>query len=109
MPISPYIAELRTRVGHDLLLLPAVTAVIRNGGRFLLARELTQRGQELEPVLRALAQSDSRAPLPEDGAAELSVDALLFALRATRNPGVDHRNPTVTTTHREMARNGEKQ
>jgi 8-oxo-dGTP pyrophosphatase MutT (NUDIX family) len=39
MPISPYIAELRTRVRHDLLLLPAVTAVIRNGGRFLLARQ----------------------------------------------------------------------
>ncbi len=28
MPISPYIAKLRTRIGHDLLLLPAVTAII---------------------------------------------------------------------------------
>ena len=28
--------------------------------------ELTERGQELEPVLRALAQWGSRAPLPED-------------------------------------------
>lgn len=38
MPISPYVAALRTRVGPDLLLLPAVTAVIRNGSTFLLAR-----------------------------------------------------------------------
>mgnify|MGYP000084159668 CR=1 FL=1 len=30
---------------------------------------LTERGQELEPVLRALAHWGSRAPLPEDGAA----------------------------------------
>ena len=47
--------------------------------------ELTERGQELEPVLRALAHWGSRAPLPEGGA-ELSVDALLFALRATFDP-----------------------
>lgn len=40
MPISPYVAALRTRVGPDLLLLPAVTAVIRNGPAFLLARHL---------------------------------------------------------------------
>ncbi|MCH1883265.1 helix-turn-helix domain-containing protein [Agrococcus sp. ARC_14] len=50
--------------------------------------ELTERGEELEPVLRALAQWGSRAPLPEDGAAELSVDALLFALRATFDPAL---------------------
>ncbi len=50
--------------------------------------ELTERGQELEPVLRALAHWGSRAPLPEDGAAELSVDALLFALRATFDPAL---------------------
>ena len=50
--------------------------------------ELTERGHELEPVLRALAHWGSRAPLPEDGAAELSVDALLFALRATFDPAL---------------------
>ncbi|MFC4140507.1 MULTISPECIES: NUDIX domain-containing protein [unclassified Microbacterium] len=38
MPVSPYIASLRAHVGHDLLMLPAVTAVIRDGDRFLLAR-----------------------------------------------------------------------
>lgn len=38
MPTSPYVAALRRRVGHDFLLLPAVTAVIRNGPSFLLAR-----------------------------------------------------------------------
>src|SRR5699024_4626449 len=48
--------------------------------------ELTERGQELEPVLLALAHWGSRAPGPEDRATELSVDALLFALRATFDP-----------------------
>jgi 8-oxo-dGTP pyrophosphatase MutT (NUDIX family) len=39
MPISPYLRSLRERVGHDLLLLPAVSAVILDGaGRILLAR-----------------------------------------------------------------------
>ena len=39
MPISPYLRSLRARVGHDLLLLPAVSAVIRDAqGRILLAQ-----------------------------------------------------------------------
>lgn len=37
--MSPYVRSLRSRVGHELLLLPGVTAVIRNGDRFLLARQ----------------------------------------------------------------------
>nr|WP_296063991.1 NUDIX domain-containing protein [uncultured Actinoplanes sp.] len=39
MPISPYIARLRSHIGHDLLLLPSVSAVVRNAaGEILLAR-----------------------------------------------------------------------
>lgn len=39
MPISPYIRSLRERIGQDILLLPAVSAVIRDDdGRILLAR-----------------------------------------------------------------------
>jgi 8-oxo-dGTP diphosphatase len=39
MPISPYIAGLRARVGHDLLMLPGVSAVVRNDrGQVLLGR-----------------------------------------------------------------------
>ncbi|WP_156759758.1 NUDIX domain-containing protein [Microbacterium karelineae] len=39
MPISPYVSSMRERIGHDLLLLPAVSAVIRNeDGQVLLAR-----------------------------------------------------------------------
>lgn len=39
MPISPYIRSLRERIGTDLLLLPAVSAVILDDhGRLLLAR-----------------------------------------------------------------------
>lgn len=43
MPISPYLKSLRERVGTDLLLLPAVSAVIRN---------------DAEEVLLALSQGD---------------------------------------------------
>lgn len=37
--MSPYVRSLRERIGHDLLLLPGVTAVIRDSDRFLLARQ----------------------------------------------------------------------
>ncbi|WP_167133421.1 NUDIX domain-containing protein [Paramicrobacterium chengjingii] len=39
MPISPYVRGLRSQVGHSLLLLPGVTAVIRREDRFLLAKQ----------------------------------------------------------------------
>ena len=39
MPMSPYVRSIRRRIGHDLLLLPGVTAVIRRGDAFLLARQ----------------------------------------------------------------------
>ena len=38
MPRSDYVASVRERIGNDLLMLPGVTAVIRDGERFLLAR-----------------------------------------------------------------------
>ena len=55
MPISPYLSDLRERVGHALLLLPAVTAVIRRDDRFLLCRQAHSRewgllGGGIEPL-----------------------------------------------------------
>lgn len=38
MTVSSYVTRLRSRIGHDLILLPAVTAVIRDGDRYLLAK-----------------------------------------------------------------------
>jgi len=38
MSRSDYVASIRERIGSDLLLLPGVTAVIRDGEQFLLAR-----------------------------------------------------------------------
>jgi 8-oxo-dGTP diphosphatase len=39
MPVSPYIARLRALIGQDLLLLPGVSAVVRNdAGQILVAR-----------------------------------------------------------------------
>ena len=46
--------------------------------------ELTDRGRELEPVLLALGRWGSRSPLIP--AAELSVDALIIALKTTFDP-----------------------
>ena len=39
MPMSDYVRSIRARIGHDLLLLPGVTAVIRDENRYLLARD----------------------------------------------------------------------
>lgn len=38
MPMSEYVQSIRDRIGNDFLLLPGVTAVIRDRERFLLAR-----------------------------------------------------------------------
>jgi mutator protein MutT len=39
MPISPYLAALRRHVGHELLLVPSVAAIVRDDeGRVLLQR-----------------------------------------------------------------------
>jgi 8-oxo-dGTP pyrophosphatase MutT (NUDIX family) len=38
VPRSDYVASIRERIGNDLLMLPGVTAVIREGENFLLAR-----------------------------------------------------------------------
>ncbi len=39
MPVPPYVARLRAHIGQDLLLLPGVSAVVRDdAGRILLAR-----------------------------------------------------------------------
>ena len=38
VPASEYVRSVRTRIGSEYLLLPGVSAVIREGDRFLLAR-----------------------------------------------------------------------
>jgi ADP-ribose pyrophosphatase YjhB (NUDIX family) len=40
MPIPPYVAGLRSRIGTDLLWLPGVTAVVLDGDRVLLGRRV---------------------------------------------------------------------
>lgn len=39
MPVAQYVRSLRERIGSSYLLLPGVTAVIRDDDRFLLARQ----------------------------------------------------------------------
>jgi 8-oxo-dGTP pyrophosphatase MutT (NUDIX family) len=45
MPISPYIQSLRGRVGHGLLLLPGVTAVVFDEAGRILLNERADNGQ----------------------------------------------------------------
>jgi len=62
MPVSPYITRLRTHIGHDLLLLPGVSAVVRNArGQVLCAR----RSDNGRWSLSRLASS-TRANNPRD-------------------------------------------
>jgi DNA-binding HxlR family transcriptional regulator len=50
--------------------------------------ELTERGQELEPVVLALGRWGSSAPFPE-GDARIGVDAFVIALKTLFEPGAD--------------------
>lgn len=45
--------------------------------------ELTPRGRDLEPILLALGSWGARGPLDPSCTAELSVDAMMFALKTT--------------------------
>jgi 8-oxo-dGTP pyrophosphatase MutT (NUDIX family) len=65
MPISPYLRDLRQHVGHSLLLLPSVGALVRDAdGRLLLQRRADTGAWELpggaidpgEPPARALVR-----------------------------------------------------
>jgi 8-oxo-dGTP diphosphatase len=40
MPMSPYVARIRERIGHDLLLLPCAAAAVIRDRRLLLARHV---------------------------------------------------------------------
>jgi DNA-binding HxlR family transcriptional regulator len=48
--------------------------------------ELTERGQQLEPVVLALGRFGSVAPFPE-GEAQIGVDAVVIALKSLFTPG----------------------
>ncbi|MDN4595962.1 NUDIX domain-containing protein [Leifsonia virtsii] len=72
MAMSEYVQSIRERIGNDFLLLPAVTAVIREGDRFLLARDAFSRqwtliGGGIEPGEEP-ADALAREVLEETGA-----------------------------------------
>jgi 8-oxo-dGTP pyrophosphatase MutT (NUDIX family) len=74
MPVSEYVRSLRERIGSSYLLLPGVTAVIRDDDRFLLARQRDSGrwsliGGGIEPG------EDPRAALLREGREELGVDS----------------------------------
>jgi 8-oxo-dGTP diphosphatase len=45
MPISPYLRSLRDRIGHDLLLLPGVSAVVLNDAGEVLLGKRSDNGE----------------------------------------------------------------
>jgi 8-oxo-dGTP pyrophosphatase MutT (NUDIX family) len=45
MPIPEYIRELRTKIGHDLLLMPAITAVVINDSGEVLLQQRADTGE----------------------------------------------------------------
>lgn len=74
MPVSEYVRSLRERIGSGYLLLPGVTAVIREDDRFLLARQRDSGrwsliGGGIEPG------EDPRTALLREVREELGVDS----------------------------------
>jgi 8-oxo-dGTP pyrophosphatase MutT (NUDIX family) len=73
MPMSEYVQSIRNRIANDFLLLPGVTAVIRDGEQFLLARHAHSGlwsliGGGIEPGEQP-ADALAREVLEETGAA----------------------------------------
>ncbi|GAA2059249.1 NUDIX domain-containing protein [Leifsonia soli] len=81
MPMSEYVQSIRARIGNDFLFLPAVTAVIRDGERFLLARDTGEHwsliGGGIEPGEEP-ADALVREVLEETGA-EVRITGLVGA------------------------------
>lgn len=79
MPIPPFVAELRSLVGHHLLWLPGVTAVVRRGDEILL----THRADDGEwaPVTGIVDPAEEPAVAAareamEEAGVEVTVDRL---------------------------------
>ena len=45
MPISPYMRDLRAKIGHDVLLQPGVAAVIFNADGHVLLQRRSDNGE----------------------------------------------------------------
>jgi 8-oxo-dGTP pyrophosphatase MutT (NUDIX family) len=80
MPVSPYLARLRGRVGHDLITLPGVSACIFDeAGRVLLAHHVDTRiwalpGGAVEP------DEDPAAAVAREAREELGIELTLQGL-----------------------------
>lgn len=77
--MSDYVRDIRSRIGADFLLLPAVTAVIQDGDRLLLARQRHSRrwsliGGGVEPG------EQPRTAVRREVREEIGVDATVGAV-----------------------------
>ena len=81
--MSPYFRELRAKVGHDLLLLPGVAAVIRDGrGRLLLQEKSSGEGWSLP------AGAIEPGETPEQAVRREVLEETALAVVSTRLVGV---------------------
>jgi 8-oxo-dGTP pyrophosphatase MutT (NUDIX family) len=82
MPIPPYVAGLRTQIGHELLWLPGVTVVVRDdAGRLLLAQRSDTRRWALVSGIVDPGEEPAVAAAREV-AEETCVDVVVQALAA---------------------------
>ncbi|MCL1872444.1 MAG: NUDIX domain-containing protein [Promicromonosporaceae bacterium] len=96
MPIPPYVAGLRSLVGHELLWLPGVTAVVRDDdGRLLLAQRSDTRKWALVSGIVDPGEEPAVAAAREV-AEETCVDVVVEALAA------------VSTTEQVVYENGDR-
>ncbi len=95
MAISPYLRSLRERIGHDLVLLPSVTALVWDAdGRLLLMREAqTRRWQTIGGMVDP--DESPRDAVRREAREETGFDVRIVRLRAALGgPGyrVDYPN-----------------
>ena len=98
MPISEYLARLRSRIGHDMVLMPGVTAVIHNAAGEVLVVRATDGfwgtpGGAIDPG------EDAAAAVVREVAEELGIEVAPRRVLAVYRNLVNYPNGDVVEYH----------